>query len=81
MQDVRRDLPGLINALLQSPASAQRRLIEKHYTPSCRLTHALVIARNREDIIRVFQTWRFTTGHLQAEIHDIGELILVSFLF
>lgn len=32
---------GLIRALLQSPASKQRKLIERHYTPDCRMTHAL----------------------------------------
>lgn len=33
---------GLIRELLQAPAAAQRALIERHYTPGCRLTHALV---------------------------------------
>ncbi len=32
---------GLIRALLQSPASKQRKLVERHYTPECRMTHAL----------------------------------------
>lgn len=33
---------GLIRELLQAPAHRQRQLIERHYTPDCRLTHALV---------------------------------------
>lgn len=42
MQSVEQELPGLINRLLQAPAVEQRRLIERHFTPECRLTHALV---------------------------------------
>lgn len=42
MQDVRVELPALINALLQSPAGVQRGLIERCYAPGARLTHALV---------------------------------------
>lgn len=33
---------GLIRDLLQAPAHRQRALIERHYTPDCRMTHALV---------------------------------------
>ena len=42
MQSIQKELPGLINALLQSPADRQRALVERHYAPDCRLTHALV---------------------------------------
>lgn len=42
MQNVEKELPGLLNALLQSPPAVQKRLIEKHYTPTASLTHALV---------------------------------------
>jgi hypothetical protein len=42
MQDPVRELPGLINQLLQSPAHKQRQLIERYFTPDCTLTHALV---------------------------------------
>lgn len=47
MQDPARELPGLINALLQSPAGRQRELIERYYEPDCKLTHALVRGRER----------------------------------
>jgi hypothetical protein len=36
------NVAGLIKELLQAPAHKQRALIEHHYTPDCRLTHALV---------------------------------------
>lgn len=42
MESVEAELPVLINLLLQAPADAQRRLIEKYFLPECRLTHALV---------------------------------------
>ena len=42
MQNVEQELPGLINRLLQAPAPEQRRLLERYFTPECRLTHALV---------------------------------------
>lgn len=71
MQNVEKELPGLIRALLQSPASKQRQLIERHYTPDCRLTHALVMAENREEIIRIFQFWRFANRRLDADINEI----------
>lgn len=66
------ELPQLVNRLLQSPAALQRQLIEQYYTPNCRLTHPLVIANNREEIIKVFQYWtQFATAHLEAEFEDI----------
>ena len=39
MQDPVREMPGLINALLQAPAERQRELIERYYAPECKLTH------------------------------------------
>lgn len=51
MESVETELPVLINLLLQAPADAQRRLIEKYFLPECRLTHALV---RRMTVIHVF---------------------------
>lgn len=73
MQAVVDELPGVINELLQSPPHRLRSLVERHFTPGCRLTHALVIAENREDIIRVFQFWRFFNAKNSVKVHEISE--------
>ncbi|KAL4439448.1 hypothetical protein ABPG77_008777 [Micractinium sp. CCAP 211/92] len=85
MQDVEKELPGLIRALLQSPASKQRKLVERHYTPDCRMTHALVMAENREEIVRIFQFWRFANRRLDVDINEIvldrsGKKVWVQFV-
>ena len=33
---------------------------------------AQVIAENREEIVRVFQSWRFANRSLRADVHEIG---------
>ena len=50
MQNVERELPVLINNLLQSPADKQRHLIEAYYAPDCRLTHALVSRKYQKSL-------------------------------
>eukprot|EP00887_Chlorella_sp_A99_P006920 scaffold2.g6920.t1 len=71
MECPEKELPELLNRLLQAPAAQQRRLIEALYTPGARLTHALVIAENREEIILVFQHWRFMNRGASATVHEI----------
>ncbi|KAI3424859.1 hypothetical protein D9Q98_008243 [Chlorella vulgaris] len=71
MQNVEKELPGLIKALLQSPAHQQRELIEHHYTPDSRMTHALVMAANREEIVSIFQYWRMANRRLDVDVNEI----------
>lgn len=72
MNNIKKELPSLIASLLK-PSSYEelRATIEQHFTEGCRLTHALVMARNRKEILHVFQYWTFVNAHLEAEIHDI----------
>ena len=37
------------------------------------MTHALVIAENREEIVRIFQWWRMSARSLDVEVHELGE--------
>ena len=46
MQDPVKELPSIINQLLQAPADRQRKLIERYFTPDCKITHALVSEPN-----------------------------------
>jgi hypothetical protein len=53
MQDVQREFPGLIAALLRAPPVALRPLVERHFAAGASLTHPLLLARGREKVLKV----------------------------
>ena len=81
MQNIKEQVPELIKGLLQASSEEQRFLIERYYTKNCRLTHALVIAENREEIVRISQFWRFFNARLTPTIEEISKKSFLLLIF
>lgn len=65
MQSIQQELPGVINELLQGET------VQKYYTPSCRLTHSLVVCESRHEIECIFRFWITINAFLSAQVHEI----------
>ena len=63
MQDPVKELPSIINQLLQAPADRQRKLIERYFTPDCKITHALVGGLNMLTVVTPPLRREYTTAH------------------
>ncbi|KAL1924623.1 uncharacterized protein VTP21DRAFT_4277 [Calcarisporiella thermophila] len=66
MQDVAREFPNLTKKLITKSLQEQRKTIENYFSRNATFSHPILYARNRDEILRIYQYWAMFNRELRV---------------